>query len=245
MATNPLTSLFARLHRAPCVEAPQQITPSRSASNIRRKPNTVLGVIRISDPDQSKYSLKMQRNAITSWARANNLIITDWLVLKKSATKIIEELIQKTRENNVAFLACWRIDRVLRTGEYGLRRLISGIGPTILISTSEGCNSRQHLEKIEVLCQYGTEEARSISKRTKLAMTLIKVDVGRAPLGWKYRRGMLIKDKRMQTVISRIKKLSRKGMSCQKISDRLNARLKHKIWTAQRVWSVLNPPGSR
>jgi hypothetical protein len=186
----------------------------------------------------------MQRKEIANWARANNLVITDWLVLKKSAQKIIDEVIQKTKEVKAKYLVCWRIDRVLRTGLPGLNRLLNGIHPTILISTSEGCNSRQHLETIKELCLYGSEEARSISKRTKLAMTLVRGPVGRAKIGWYYKNGRLLKEKRTQNAIAKAKQLARKGLSLEKISSRLN-RGRKGPWTAQRIWACLNPPDKR
>jgi site-specific DNA recombinase len=205
-----------------------------------------VGYIRVSTNEQamSGVSLDAQREAITAYCKMRGLELVQVLedagisagkaLHSRPAGSEIAPLVKSGVQHVIAF----KMDRLFRSTTDAIEQvamwekqnvsmhLVSMGGTAIDSSTATG------KFMLTVLAGASEMERNLIRERTRNALQHKKSKgeriSGRAPYGYRFEEGMVVEDPPEKRTLKKIQKLRKKGLSYQKIADRL---AKTKIFT--------------
>lgn len=216
-----------------------------------------VGYIRVSTDGQAEsgLSLEAQKAKIEAYASLKDLdlveIIEDAGIsaknLKRPGIQKIMELVRKKEIDAVVIL---KLDRMFRNTIDALNtsQLFQKHG-VALHSIFESLDTDSAIGNFffTLLAALGEMERKLIGERTKTALTQKKArgekTGGYCPYGWTQERGKLVENEKEQQVLTMIKDLQAKGLSCQKIADKLNANniltKLGSVWSRTRVYRIM------
>ena len=218
------------------------------------------GYVRVSTEEQVREgsSLEVQEEKIRAYAVAQNLewveIIRDEGFSGKNLDRPgLNRLIGMVQDKKSGAVIVYKLDRLTRRTS-DLLRLVEEVftkGKTRFFSITEQIDTESAMGKffLTIMGAMAQMERELISERTSAALAYKKaqgISLGGIPYGYERVNGQLVTNKQEKAGLRKMRRLRRKGLSYDKIAQRLNQddtpTKKGGKWYATTVSNALNRP---